>query len=209
MTSDGRRQEIFASFERLVARYGLDRVTMRDLAREAGIAVGTIYLEFPSKDALVLGVEEKWLGHVEARNAEIVGSDRDPEAKIHAILVEHIHLFSARVRENRAEYELLAGALRLRYTGQEVGDTRRKVMGSMASSIAEVLEAGVGSGAFRVDDPRRTAALMVQAFGEFFLAPEVVKRSHAEVVEDSDDLFQLMMRAITADPPSKILLMNE
>lgn len=200
MTSNVRRQEIFASFERLVARYGLDRVTMRDLAREAGIAVGSIYLEFPSKDALVLGVEEKWLGHVEARNAEIVDGDRDPEAKIYAILVEHIHLFSARVRDNRAEYELLAGALRLRYTGQEVGDTRHKVMSSMASSVARVLEAGVKSGAFGVDDPQRTAALMVQAFGTFFLAPEVVKRPHTGVVEDSDDLFRLLMQAISAHP---------
>lgn len=200
MSSNLRRQEILASFERLVARFGLDRVTMRDLASEAGIAVGSIYLEFPSKDALVLAVEEKWLGHVEARNAEIVASDRHPEAKIYAILVEHIHLFSTRARENQAEFQLLTGALRLRYTGHQVGDARRQVMQSMERSVAEVLAAGVGSGVFRVEDPHRTAALLVQAFGEFFLAPEVVKRSHAEVVEDSTDLFRLLMRAVSVRP---------
>ena len=49
---DNRRQEILHAFESLVAQFGLDRVSMKDLAREAGVSVGAIYLEFPNKEAL-------------------------------------------------------------------------------------------------------------------------------------------------------------
>jgi AcrR family transcriptional regulator len=194
--SPERRLQILAAFEALVARFGLDRVTMRDLARELGISVGAIYLEFENKDALVLAVEEKWLGHVAARNAEILGADADPEEKLYRILVQHAQLFSQRIRQNQADFEMLKGALQLRYIGRKVRDGRKAVLHAMTESTAQVLGEGSSMGAFTVDEPERTAELFVQAFGEYFLASQVIERPHAEIVRNTEDLFQLLLRAI-------------
>jgi TetR/AcrR family acrAB operon transcriptional repressor len=37
---------------RLFARYGFDKTSVDDIAREAGVSKGAVYLHFPSKDAL-------------------------------------------------------------------------------------------------------------------------------------------------------------
>jgi AcrR family transcriptional regulator len=48
-----RRQEILRAAARLVERLGPTKTTVADVAREAQIGVGTVYLEFPSKEAIV------------------------------------------------------------------------------------------------------------------------------------------------------------
>ncbi|MFW6079115.1 MAG: TetR/AcrR family transcriptional regulator, partial [Gemmatimonadota bacterium] len=190
------REQILGAFERLVARHGLDRVTMKELAREAGISVGSIYRHFESKDDLVLAIEEKWRNHVEIRTSAIVGGGASPEDKLHDIVVRHIEKLSALIRENRAVYELLMGALRLRYTGRTLTDTRREMFELMIAGSAEVLAEGVRRGEFDVEDAHGTARLFVEAFGEYFAPRRVMEREHAEVVRSAEGMFALLMKSI-------------
>lgn len=190
------RRDVLDAFERLVARHGLDRVTMKELAREAGISVGSIYRHFEGKDALVLAIEEKWRSHVEQRNSVILRSDRSPEEKLHDIIVRHVERFSVLVRENRAVHELLVGAIRLRYIGRTLDDTRRKVFDLMTAAVRGALEEGVRRGDFTVENVERTARLMVDAFVEFFSPRRIVEREHADLVQDADAMFELLMKAV-------------
>ena len=48
-----RRHEILEAAERLFRHYGLGKTTVADIAREVGIGVGSVYLEFPSKETIV------------------------------------------------------------------------------------------------------------------------------------------------------------
>ena len=48
-----KRQAIRAAAVRLIARSGLHNTPMSAIAREAGVAAGTLYLYFPSKDAMI------------------------------------------------------------------------------------------------------------------------------------------------------------
>src|SRR5271165_3669540 len=48
-----RRAFILDAANRLLRHYGPHKTTVADVAREAGVGVGTVYLEFPSKDVLV------------------------------------------------------------------------------------------------------------------------------------------------------------
>ncbi len=191
-----RRDEIFDAFERLVARYGLDKVTMKDLAREVGVSVGTLYLHFENKDALILAVEEKWRNHVRQRNATIIESDTTPEAKLHAIIVEHVTRFSSQIRRNQAVFELLMGAMQLRYIGRTVGDTRKEIFDSMITSTAEVLGEGCRLGRFQVDHVDLTAHLFVEAFAQYLSPPEVIKKRHSHVVKSAEAMLELLLRAI-------------
>jgi AcrR family transcriptional regulator len=51
--SDERSNRILDATRKLLIRYGYDKTTVSDIAREAGISKGAVYLEFRSKDALV------------------------------------------------------------------------------------------------------------------------------------------------------------
>lgn len=55
---DLKRQRILEAAKRRFSRFGIRATTMQDIARDADIAVGTIYQFFPDKDSLVLA----WLG---------------------------------------------------------------------------------------------------------------------------------------------------
>ncbi len=48
-----RRQRILKAAETLLSRYGYAKTTVADVAREADIGVGTVYLEFKGKDSIV------------------------------------------------------------------------------------------------------------------------------------------------------------
>ncbi|HEY8077201.1 MAG TPA: helix-turn-helix domain-containing protein [Labilithrix sp.] len=53
MGSDGRRQIILDCASRLFRHYGHAKTGIADIAREARVSVGSVYLEFASKEALV------------------------------------------------------------------------------------------------------------------------------------------------------------
>src|SRR5215469_8139720 len=69
---DRRRAQILAAASRVFARQGFHRTTVREVAREAGIADGTIYLYFASKQELLLALLGQ-LGRVAERPADFAG----------------------------------------------------------------------------------------------------------------------------------------
>jgi AcrR family transcriptional regulator len=60
-------------------RYGVKRTAMDDVAREAGIAKGTLYLYYDSKDALFAGIARRMCDDVLAKARE-AGSAKAPVA---------------------------------------------------------------------------------------------------------------------------------
>lgn len=71
---DERENRILDAAAALFIRYGFDKTTVSDIAREAAVSKGAIYLHFDSKDALLEGLiirelrryAEKWLALIEA-----------------------------------------------------------------------------------------------------------------------------------------------
>ncbi len=59
--ADDRRQQILKAALDVFMRYGYRRATMDDIAREVGKSRPALYLSFPSKEALLIGVVE--MGH--------------------------------------------------------------------------------------------------------------------------------------------------
>lgn len=78
----GARQELHASLikaaSRIIAEEGAKALKARDLAREVGCALGTIYNVFPDMDALVLAIRIETLDRLEREVVARVG-DTLPE----------------------------------------------------------------------------------------------------------------------------------
>ncbi|MDZ4671974.1 MAG: helix-turn-helix domain-containing protein, partial [Phototrophicales bacterium] len=51
-----REKRILDATAKLLMRYGYDKMTMSDIAEEAGISKGAIYLHYASKESLVDGL---------------------------------------------------------------------------------------------------------------------------------------------------------
>jgi AcrR family transcriptional regulator len=86
-----KRDAILAAALRLIARFGLHNTPMSAVAREAGVAVGTVYLYFPSKEELLLAVHERNIdGYFRALSVRLEGDDAVTFDDILALTHRHI-----------------------------------------------------------------------------------------------------------------------
>jgi len=71
------RQRVLDGALRLFQRRGVERTTMRDIARAAGLSLGAAYYYFPSKQALLFAYYEANVDAVEAIAAAATGTLRE------------------------------------------------------------------------------------------------------------------------------------
>jgi AcrR family transcriptional regulator len=83
---DNPRPTLLAAAERLLKRYGYRRMTVDDLAREARIGKGTVYLHFDSKEEVALAVVNLWSERVFARLRLIAAEARPPARRLLRLL---------------------------------------------------------------------------------------------------------------------------
>lgn len=129
---EARRRVFLDAVRTLFARQSFDGVTMADVAKEAGLAKGTVFLYFPTKEALFLAVAEEeangWLDEVDkALGAQRKMSPEDIARMLADSLTRRPALtrmltLVSRVLENleptRVQQFKLDMFLRLRKTGQ-------------------------------------------------------------------------------------------
>jgi AcrR family transcriptional regulator len=84
------RDQILDATERLLVRYGYAKMTMEDLAREAGIGKGTIYLHFPSKEEVVLSRLDRMVERLVVELRAIAASRKSHAERLKAMLVTRV-----------------------------------------------------------------------------------------------------------------------
>ncbi|MEM7493528.1 MAG: TetR/AcrR family transcriptional regulator [Pseudomonadota bacterium] len=65
------REKILDGLEALLARHEFEAISIADIAREAGVAVGSVYSHYKDKEALLPALLDRQLERVKARLAEL------------------------------------------------------------------------------------------------------------------------------------------
>src|SRR6185436_17305064 len=68
--------------DQVFARHGFFGAQVADVAREAGVAAGTVYLYFRSKDDLLISIFEKTMASAIAEGRQALAALTDPEARL-------------------------------------------------------------------------------------------------------------------------------
>jgi AcrR family transcriptional regulator len=194
MSSSERRSAILQVAARLFEHYGPGKTTMADVAREAHVGVGTVYLEFPSKEAIV---EELSLsthsGVLDAMRAA-ARRDRDPADRLTAVLMARTDCFLALRRKGQHACELV----HCKTDGVRAAHDRFKA--DERAFLAELIEEGRAAGRFRKLDPARTAALVQRAFASLSPPWLGMADDDADALRASFEMSELLMRGIIAPP---------
>ena len=152
------RESILDAANRLLARYGYRKMTMDDVATEAGIGKGTIYLCFPSKEEVALStidrLVERWL----ERMREIARTQGDPRERLRQMLVERVMYRFDHHSHGTQSIDELMSALRASFLAR-----RERYFESEAAELAHAIEDGVARGQFRGGDPLAIARAFVVA----------------------------------------------
>lgn len=106
------REAILDAVDVLLARYGYRKMTIDDVAAEAGIGKGTIYLHFDSKEELVLSHVDRIVERVVARMAEIAASRAAWPEQVRRMLRERVLMRFEAVQHYRESLSELLASIR-------------------------------------------------------------------------------------------------
>lgn len=140
-----RRQAILDSAVRTFAEHGFFASRTRDIAASAGVAEGTIYLYFESKDDLLLtAFREKVREFVDSARSVLDSSLPFPDR-----LARFIEMQFRNIEENPALATVLL--METRQSSKFYGEPVRDVLRRYASAIDELLQSGLEQGQLRSD----------------------------------------------------------
>ena len=84
------KESLLDAMDRLLARYGYQKTTVDDLAAEAGIGKGSVYLYFSSKEQIALSCIDRLHDRLLAKMASIANKPVPAQEKITEILLERV-----------------------------------------------------------------------------------------------------------------------
>src|SRR4029079_8652266 len=153
------KDAILDATDRLLALFGYRKMTVEDIAAEAGIGKGTIYLHFASKEEVVLSHVDRIVDRLKQQNLTVIArSDYTaPERIRQMLLVRVLFRFDSIQHYTQSLNDLLA-ALRPGLLAR-----RAQYFDAEAQIFAEVLTAGRKSGELSFSDEYTTAHALLQA----------------------------------------------
>jgi len=158
-TQAARREHILDAAELCFARSGFHRTTMQDIAREANVSLGALYVYFASKEALIAGIAERDRAKLHAQLAQLADA---PD------LIAALGRLGEHYTEEEPHYkrvlciEIGAEATR----NPVVGEIFRKFDRDVIESFARLFERARDGGRIAPSVDPKTLALIIGVIGD-------------------------------------------
>ena len=187
-----RREEILDAAHTLFTTKGFQPTTMEDILRIVGIAKGTLYYHFPSKEQILKALVLRIVHQVEQQARAIAASPAPAADKLAAIMsamrlvdteTELVDQFHA---PGNAEFHLLSITAMIEH---------------LTPVLAEVITQGVAEGAFTTERPHDVVELLLSASG-ILLDQDIMKPSPAELARRQETLIWATETLLGAAPGS-------
>jgi AcrR family transcriptional regulator len=179
-------------------RFGPRRTTIVGIADEAGMSHANVYRYFPSKEALFDAVSQVWLKTLE-RQLHVIVQGQDPAYdKLERALAALRQTYQEKRDSDPVLFGLLCASI------EAGGGLARKHRNRVQSEIQAIVEEGIASGAFRMQDRRRAMALIFD-LGHRFIQPVSIALdkgvSAAEMAFRAGRVIAVIQRSLTFGDP--------
>ncbi|WP_338722353.1 TetR/AcrR family transcriptional regulator [Devosia sp. XK-2] len=156
--ADARPDEVLDAAIAVFAQKGYARTKMDDIAKAAGISKGTVYLYFPSKDALVEGIVRRAVTPIaEGALPQLAAFQGDPRLPITMLIKVLVGLLG--------DPERLAVPRLILREGMNIPAIaeiyRRDVLDLAIPTLTGLVERGIASGHLRPLDPELTVRSII------------------------------------------------
>lgn len=181
--------EITAAADRLLARYGYRRMTVDDIAREADIGKGSIYLHFPSKEAVILSVINRHIESTLEALRKIAAGPGPASERLEAMIVARVlERFDRFLPYRESLHEMLA-AIRPALLAQRESQLRQE-----ARIFSRVIEELGG-----VPGAARMLLAATNSYLPYYLSAEELG-SRARLRREVSELARLLVAGLAALP---------
>ena len=161
MSSESSDTRLLAIAEDHVRRFGVERLTVVAVARDAGMTHANVYRYFPSKTALADAVSAQWLRPLDALLTDAAAAPDPADDKLERMLMALAAALRDRVEAEPNLFRLFTEAF------TENRDVTRRHRSRVRLVVERVVEEGIGSGTFPVKSRERALALVFDATYRF------------------------------------------
>ncbi len=183
------RKAIQEAVVNLVTRTGTRKVTMDQVAAEAGLSKGCLYIHFPSKKELLESVKTASFKPLGDQLQEILNGSLTPYQKIESI----VHRLFSYFDKNRGLFRFLLEEREIAQS-QAIRQKNSRYR-NFVERIANVLDDGVASGLFRHMDSRKVASIFIEAMIAM-TARRLLEENPGPLDKDARLLIQVLFQGI-------------
>ena len=192
MRDPDRPQQIIEAAVRIFARKGYYNSRVSDIAREAGLAAGTIYLYFRTKDDILVTLFREKMAHFVASLRKAIAAEPDAVAKIRRLV--------------RLHFEMLEGDPDLAEVVQvELRQGQKFFRGASAHEISSyfaligsVLEEGVTQGQLRPELPIKVATKALFGAMDQMTTSWVLGKRAYRLADTAETVADIFLRGVAA-----------
>jgi AcrR family transcriptional regulator len=198
-----RRQQIMVAAKRVFSEKGFNKATMEDIATEAELSPGTLYLYFKNKEelyaSLSLRILQYLLIRVEHVDSEITES---PEKKVRNLMeaMYDVYEFDPLIIINMFH---LQSSDTLKNLSEELMGEIKSLSQKSVASIAKIFEAGITAGVFVNRHPVALADIFWSLFSGV-----VLWEASKKIIDDQKDYlkktlevaFEIFYRGLVKEP---------
>lgn len=187
------KDAILDATDRLLARFGYRKMTVEDIAAEAGIGKGTIYLHFSSKEEVVLSHIDRIVERLQERLKEIAGSDATAAERLRLMLLTRVLFRFDSIQHYTQSLNDLLAVLRPGLLSR-----RAQYFEAEAQIFAQVLTEGRQAGEFSFEDENATAHALLEATNGLlpYSLSTTELGAREEVEQRAADVANLMLRGV-------------
>ena len=191
------RKAIQEAVVNLVTRTGTRKVTMDQVAAEAGMSKGCLYIHFRSKKELLESVKTTSFKPLGDQLQEILNGSNTPKQKIEKIVLRLLGYFD----EHRGLFRFLLEEREIAQS-QAVRQKNSRYR-NFVERIAKVLEEGVSTGLFYPMESKKVASIFIEAMIAM-TARRLLEEDPDPLDEDARLLIQVLFQGIALTPNSQL-----
>jgi len=192
MRDPDKPQQIVDAAVRVFARSGYYNSRVSDIAREAGIASGTIYLYFRTKDEILVTLFREKMAQFVAHVRAEIAREPDAVAKIRRLVARHF----AVLEDDPAVAEVVQ--VELRQGHKFFRGASAHEVSAYFDLISSVLEQGVAAGQLRGDLPVKMATKVLFGAMDQVATSWVLGKRTYRLVDAADAVATIFLRGVTA-----------
>src|SRR5512138_2287930 len=150
-----KRDRILSAAERIFARHGFFAAKVSDVAKEAGVADGTIYLYFKSKDDLLISLFERRMEEVNSRLRDATADIKSPSDQLRTFIKTYLQL----VHDEPTAVEVLT--IELRQSSKFMKEYENPQFADFLRLLGGIIAAAQEKGELDRSIPAHVAARMI------------------------------------------------
>ena len=197
MTEPARRAQILDAAGRLLRHYGSQKTTIADVAREAGVGVGTVYLEFSSKEEIVSELSKARFRHLLERMRAAAGATHQSYAdRLKGVIEARVVSFLALSEEGAHACDLIHCMHPAVKTAEKTFEAEQLQL------VIDLLTEATQAGEFEVAKPQLVARTVLRAYASF-TPPWLFRGPQQETVAMLASMHDLLLSGLLRRGPRR------